>query len=214
MVWEESRVPVAGDTGDAEASPVAAVTPPIPATPPPAATAPVAHAGGNQQPIGLRERKRMRTMGEIQQAAIRLFAQQGYDATTVDQIAEAAGVSPATFFRYYPSKEAVVRTDEFDGPLLRALASRPPEESAYEAMAAAVQAVMPYLDETRDALLERARLILQTPALHAQAWEAYRASVDTFASGLAQRMGRDPPTFVQRFHLDLAPMEAAGIIKA
>ena len=59
----------------------------------------------------LRERLRQRTAEEIEEAAFALFGERGYEATTIDQIAAAAGVSTRTFFRYFPSKEAVVFGD-------------------------------------------------------------------------------------------------------
>src|SRR5207237_10604602 len=63
--------------------------------------------------LGLRERKKVRTRGAIQHHALRLFREQGYEETTVSQIAEAAEVSESTFFRYFASKEATVLEDDF-----------------------------------------------------------------------------------------------------
>ncbi|WP_405136521.1 TetR/AcrR family transcriptional regulator [Nocardia sp. NBC_01388] len=60
----------------------------------------------------LRERNRLRARGDIAAAAFELFEQQGYDATTIDQIARAAGVSSATFSRHFPNKEDVLFADE------------------------------------------------------------------------------------------------------
>ena len=62
----------------------------------------------------LRERKKARTRAAIREHALRLIRAQGYDATTVEQIAEAAEVSPSTFFRYFPTKEDVVLQDDME----------------------------------------------------------------------------------------------------
>ncbi|MGI5488585.1 TetR family transcriptional regulator [Microtetraspora malaysiensis] len=74
---------------------------------------------------GLRERKKARTREAILREAFRLFRERGYNATTVEQIAEAAEISPATFFRYFPTKEHLVTLDGFP-PLIEALASQQP----------------------------------------------------------------------------------------
>src|SRR5262252_2552636 len=66
---------------------------------------------------GLRERKKQKTRWAIQEHALRLIAEQGYDATTVDQIAAAAEISPSTFFRYFPTKEDLIIEDEYDAVL-------------------------------------------------------------------------------------------------
>jgi AcrR family transcriptional regulator len=62
----------------------------------------------------LRERNRSRTKRDIEDAALALFEEHGYAATTVEQIARSAGISPATFFRYYGSKEEVLFVNEQD----------------------------------------------------------------------------------------------------
>src|SRR5262244_3961523 len=66
------------------------------------------------EPVDLRTRKRIRTKQMVQREALRLFADKGYEQTTVDDIAEAAAMSPRTFFRYFPAKEDVVLWDEYD----------------------------------------------------------------------------------------------------
>src|SRR5271167_1253240 len=88
---------------------------------------------------GLRERKKARTRASLREHALRLFREQGYHATTVEQIAAAAEVSPSTFFRYFPTKEDLVLQDDMDDRVLRALARQPPELAPLAAIRAAMR---------------------------------------------------------------------------
>src|ERR1035437_2847879 len=98
-------------------------------------------SSANEIPPGLRERKKLKTRAAIQKHAMRLFAEQGYTATTVEQIAEAAEVSPSTFFRYFPAKEDVILFDSTDPLMLDAFEEQPPELSPLEALRRAIREV-------------------------------------------------------------------------
>ncbi|MBG0826230.1 TetR family transcriptional regulator [Planomonospora sp. ID67723] len=141
---------------------------------------------------GLRERKKARTRRTIQEQALRLFAEQGYEATTVEQIAEAAEVSPSTFFRYFPTKEDVVLQEEYD-PLLTALpAVQPPELEPVAALRAAMReafAQIPPEDERQ--ILARTKLRLGHPLLRARTVDNLIGTIDRIAEGVAARLGRD-----------------------
>src|SRR6201999_2191851 len=88
---------------------------------------------------GLRERKKARTRASLREHALRLFREQGYQATTVEQIAAAAEVSPSTFFRYFPTKEDVVLQDDMDSRMIEALARQPADLAPIAAVRAALQ---------------------------------------------------------------------------
>src|SRR5438046_5904956 len=85
-------------------------------------------------PPGLRERKKQRTRETIARAARELFAERGYHATTLPEIAEAADVSTRTIFAYFPSKEDILFSDfpSMREALEQALAERPDGEDALE----------------------------------------------------------------------------------
>src|SRR6478752_5242520 len=89
---------------------------------------------------GLRERKKAKTHASIQEHALRLFGEQGYAATSVEQIAAAAEVSPSTFFRYFPTKEDVVLYDALDPVLLASFRAQPPDLTPVQAMRASFRA--------------------------------------------------------------------------
>lgn len=144
---------------------------------------------GASKPVGLRERKRQQTRATIQAAGLHLFATRGYDATTCEQIAAAAEVSPATFFRYFPTKEDVVLSDDYDDLILASLHDRPAGESPVQAvrrsLAAALEAV--YAADA-EVIRERLRLVLSVPALRARLYEQQRATETLLAGELASRM--------------------------
>ena len=88
--------------------------------------------------LGLRERKKAKTKAAIQEHALRLFREQGYAETTVEQIAAAAEVSPSTFFRYFPAKEDTVLTDLVDREAFQLMVDAPAELTPLEALRHAV----------------------------------------------------------------------------
>src|SRR6202050_991002 len=94
---------------------------------------------GAPRPDGLRERKKARTRASLREHALRLFRDQGYTATTVEQIAAAAEVSPSTFFRYFPTKEDLVLQDDMDTRMAEAFARQPPELAPVAALRAAMR---------------------------------------------------------------------------
>jgi AcrR family transcriptional regulator len=145
------------------------------------------------EPRGLRERKKARTRESIRDHAFRLFREQGYGATTVEQIAEAAEVSPSTFFRYFPNKEDVALADDLDPLLLESFRAQPPELSQVAAIRAAIRSV---LAETPPEVLERDRerqaVVFATPELRARTLDAAVAMVRMLAEVIAERTGRKP----------------------
>lgn len=136
---------------------------------------------------GLRAQRKARTRRAIQEHALRLFLAQGYEQTTVEEIAAAAGVSHMTFFRYFPTKEAVVEDDDYDPFIADLVRARPGEESPLEALRTGLDAV---LDTDRDAVYARTRLIVTTPALQARQWRNTAATGDLLAAALADRERR------------------------
>jgi AcrR family transcriptional regulator len=148
---------------------------------------------------GLRERKKQKTRWAIQEHALRLFAEQGYEGTTVEQIAAAAEISPSTFFRYFKTKEDVVVEDEYDPIMATAIADAPADLSPFgavrHAMRFAMQAVGP---EEREKVIERSRLMLAVPALRSRSWDNLVNTIDVIAVPIAARTGRRPDDFAVR----------------
>ncbi len=141
-----------------------------------------------------RAAKKAATKHAIQDHALRLFVEKGYEATTVDEIAAAAGVSHMTFFRYFPRKEEVVEYDEYDPLLEDLIAARPPDEAPITALHNAIRAGLEAVLRTdREALLIRTRLILDNPVLRSRNLIAQDTTRDLFARALARRAGLTKP---------------------
>jgi AcrR family transcriptional regulator len=143
--------------------------------------------------LGLRERKKLKTRRAIQDHALRLFREQGYEATTVEQIAEAAEVSPSTFFRYFPTKEDTILTDEYDPLIVSSLRAQPPELTpAAAARNTMHELVSGLLADDRQRVLERSRMMLSVSALRSRQWDKMRDSQNLIVEGLAERLDRSP----------------------
>jgi AcrR family transcriptional regulator len=154
---------------------------------------------------GLRERKKAKTRAAIQRHAFRLFREQGYEATTVSQIAEAAEVSESTFFRYFPTKEEVVWWDEFDPLIFEAFRTQPTGSNPVQALRTAFRDVLGRLsDADRADLRERIELVLSVPPLRATLLDQVRGPMRLLAEAVAERTGRPPG--------DLAARALAGAV--
>jgi len=148
---------------------------------------------------GLRERKKARTRAAIRQHALRLFREQGYTETTVEQIAEAAEVSPSTFFRYFPTKEDVVLQDDMDVLMASAFEAQPPGLPPVTAFRAAIREALSTLgDDDLAALREAAELSLTVPDIRAKAMDEFARTITLLAEAEARRSGRDPDDFAVR----------------
>ena len=147
---------------------------------------------GSLPTAGLRERKKARTRAEIQTHAFRLFQEQGYDATTVQQIIEEAEVSESTFFRYFPTKADVVLLDDFDPLITEAFRRQPPELSPVQALRGAFKSAFDELSAQEESeQQERMRIILSVPELRAGMLDQFASAMGLLAEELAERAGRD-----------------------
>ena len=144
--------------------------------------------------VGLRERKKARTRRAIQDAALDLFGEKGYDATTVDEIAARAEVSTTTFFTYFPTKADVVMGDQsLRLPELRtAILDAPPGTDDLGALRAAI-ATWWTADADPDLTRRKARAVAGSPLLRGLTYEIGDAWITVIAGALAPRHGLAKP---------------------
>ncbi|WP_327291217.1 TetR/AcrR family transcriptional regulator [Streptomyces sp. NBC_01198] len=118
---------------------------------------------------GLRELTRRTVRAQIAERAIALFIAQGFEETTVEQIATEVGMSARSVFRYFDTKEDMVvgSMQESGARLADALADRPAEEDAWQALRGALAVLLAAIEEDREGALARARMFASTPSLRA-----------------------------------------------
>lgn len=173
-------------------------------------TSMTATAATDPAPTGRRERKKQRTREAIVDAAFTLFAEKGFEATTVEEIADLVDVSSRTFFRYFSSKEDVVLTfheEQFDA-MRAALAAQPPDMPVITAMRNAGVSVIRACEEGAYGFDPQKFLCVQqmmesSPALFGRSLEHGQKKQAEITRIVADRMGVDPAD-------DLRPHVAAG----
>jgi len=127
---------------------------------------------------------------------MRLFLERGFEATTIEDIAEAVEISPSTFFNYFPSKEDVVFEDELDPLILAAFDALPDETNPVRRLRMAMQTVFARMTSEQHRMMrERMRLMAVTPGLRGAMLSQFAGIVDQIAHLLGPRLGRDRDDF-------------------
>ena len=150
-------------------------------------------------PPSLRERKKAKTRKVLADTATELFAEQGFDHTTVEEIADACDVSPRTFFRYFSSKEDVLFAagDERLRQLLDAIASRPSDEWPLRSMREAALSLVPEYTSDRAQLITRKRIIAETQSLRSRGLERQLGWEDAVTDALRHRISEAGPATIE-----------------
>jgi AcrR family transcriptional regulator len=143
----------------------------------------------------LRDVRKQRTKRALKDAALKLFSTRGYELTTTEEIADKAGVSARTFFRYFPTKESVLF--EGEGLWLEYFAGRfcnkPAELSDFDAICAAYVELAPSIVRRRSALRLYERSVASSPILRGLKYDQQEQSVVTVAAAIAVRRGLEAP---------------------
>ncbi|MFD0733254.1 TetR/AcrR family transcriptional regulator [Planotetraspora mira] len=139
---------------------------------------------------GLRERTRRAVRAELMAEAWRLFAAQGFEATTVEEIAAAAGMSKRSFFRYFVSKEDLVlgNLEDVGREVAAALAERPADESAWQALRRAFDGLVAEIEADADRFRPLLTMLRSEPGLHASHVEKRQRWQTMLAPQLAARV--------------------------
>lgn len=143
--------------------------------------------------IGLRERKKRERRQRIEEVAIELFEQQGFDDTTIEQIAAAADIAPRTFFSYFDSKDDVVLADYADrlDRIVGELDRRPADEPIWTALRSSFAVVASDYEAEADRLARRFAIMATTPSVHARSLQLQAGWELTLGSHIAAREGAE-----------------------
>ncbi|WP_434097420.1 TetR/AcrR family transcriptional regulator [Streptomyces massasporeus] len=153
----------------------------------------------DQPSPGLRERKKIKTRRAIRTATYALIEEQGYDATTIEQIADRAEVSPSTVFRYFPAKEDIVVTDAWDPVMTAELRARPADEPWADTLRHVMRTALDQALAEEPAVTRlRTRLGVEVPAVRARMLENAAATGRLLRDALAERSGLDPDSLELR----------------
>jgi AcrR family transcriptional regulator len=146
-------------------------------------------------PVPIRERTRRLAQSELTSVAQDLFVAQGYDGTTVDQIAAAAGMSKRTFFRYFPSKDDLVigKYDLFADRMAESLDERPTDEPVWESLRRVFDITLDYVQDDyqrarNDAMDE---IVRSSPQLYARYLEKMQRVQQLLIGRVAGRLNED-----------------------
>jgi AcrR family transcriptional regulator len=149
--------------------------------------------------MSLRERKKAATRRQLMTVALHLFEKQGFDNTTVDEIAAAAEFAPRTFFRYFPRKEDVLFADhtELVALIRDTLATRSADESVIDALRRAILTGLEKIVADPSLFLTRARLAASVPAAQAHSRYLDADYEKVIAEAVAASRNCDPATDLQ-----------------
>ena len=171
---------------------------------------------GAGEVVGLRERKKLKTREALEHAALELFAQKGFDHTTVEEIAEACDVSPRTFFRYFATKEALLLSDadEKCQLLVAGLLDRPAGESPLRSIRESLVSNLASLEHDRDRLLMQSRIMAETPGLRTYKIERQQSWEEAIFRALCSREAASAGGSHSTFELRLIASTAIAALRA
>jgi AcrR family transcriptional regulator len=146
--------------------------------------------------VGRRQRKRDRTRNALMQAALRLFDERGYDATTIEDITDAADVAPRTFFHYFASKDDVLfgGHEERREVLIQEFQSQVEHHPVPDALREALLTIADAFEDDPRFFLKRAQLYTQWQPLRSAVLRVNEALVEGLTQVLGEQLGLDPRT--------------------